>query len=335
MKHAILLLAHNNPAQLARLISALDCDCFDFFIHIDQKVPSSIFKKAITTSKSSVCFVDDSKRRNIVLNDFSLVDATCELMKTALQSSIANQKEYLYYILLTGQDYPIKNISSITRQLEDNYPLAYIDSYSVYEARQHKISWVEHVGHSFYSQRCRRLLLKCCGRSFYYSQFGKVVKVIPKILDFVNTKLKGSPRQLLQPTGYEYSVGSHFWMLPDIAVEFILDRYAHDEQLNDIFHNIAAPEESYFQTVISAMGNKISIPDPWTQFSSQIAEMDNPALRLIKWYENGKHTNGHPAIWRKSDFDTISNARALFGRKFNSQIDSEILTLIDERILNK
>lgn len=55
--------------------------------------------------------------------------------------------------------------------------------------------------------------------------------------------------------------------------------------------------------------------------------MDNPALRLIKWYENGVHTSGHPADWQPSDFSTIANANALFARKFSGE--KQILDLID------
>lgn len=331
MKHAVLILAHNNPNQLARLVNVLDSDSFDFFIHVDQKAPIDLFKAAVITKISSVYFLYGTKRYDIILNDFSLVEATCELMKAATFKNV----DYQYFILLTGQDYPIKNISYITTTLENSYPTAYIDSYSVYEAKKHNVLWVEHVGHSWFSQTMRRSLLKFCGRKFYYSEKGKLVKFLPKILDYINTKIEGSPRNALLSTGYEYSVGSHFWMLPDIAVKFILDKYTNDKYLNHIFRNIAAPEESYFQTVLSAIGNQIAIPAPWAQFSSQIAEMDNPALRLIKWYDNGRHTDGHPAIWKSDDMGFISKAKALFARKFDINVDSSILNQIDTEILHR
>ena len=65
------------------------------------------------------------------------------------------------------------------------------------------------------------------------------------------------------------------------------------------------------------------------QFENANKEMDNPALRLIKWYENGVHTNGHPAIWTIDDKQTIDNAKALFARKFDVSIDSKILNYLD------
>ena len=47
-KIAILILAHKNPHQLARLITCFN-DCrYDIYIHIDKKVDISPFKEAIT-----------------------------------------------------------------------------------------------------------------------------------------------------------------------------------------------------------------------------------------------------------------------------------------------
>lgn len=67
------------------------------------------------------------------------------------------------------------------------------------------------------------------------------------------------------------------------------------------------------------------------QFENTTKEMDNPALRLIKWYENGKHTNGHPAIWNMDDHEFIDKAEALFARKFDMSIDNRIIDYLDKK----
>lgn len=131
---------------------------------------------------------------------------------------------------------------------------------------------------------------------------------------------------------YEYSAGSHFWILPDIAIMHILSLYSNDSSLNTIFKHISAPEESYFQTVLSAL-DQLQLPEEYYDYSDEDRHMDQRCLRLIKWYENGIHTNGHPAIWIKNDFNYIRNSCALFARKFNSDKDSQILDLIDNEII--
>ena len=38
MKHAFLIIAHNNWDQLKRMIEAMDSDLCDFYIHVNSKV---------------------------------------------------------------------------------------------------------------------------------------------------------------------------------------------------------------------------------------------------------------------------------------------------------
>lgn len=210
-----------------------------------------------------------------------------------------------------------------------SYPTCWIDSYGVDEAAGKGVDWVEHVGHFRFSQRCRRLLLRMVGSRFYFSRYGKIVKLFAVVYDKVMTKLEPNPRSKVRKLGYTYSVGSHFWMLPDKAIDHIMQAYRNDTEINRAFRHTAAPEESYFQTVLSTMPNVI-IPDPYSQFENQQSEMDNPALRLIKWYENGLHTSGHPAIWDETDYEFIKEARALFGRKF--EYGTPIIKLIDNSL---
>lgn len=43
MKIAHLILAHKNPVQLQKLITALSHPSFDFYIHVDKKVDITLF----------------------------------------------------------------------------------------------------------------------------------------------------------------------------------------------------------------------------------------------------------------------------------------------------
>lgn len=318
-KLAILILAHKNPTQLAKLVKEFDDERFDTFVHIDSKSSMQFIAPKLLHSECHV--LENSKRVTTYLNDFSLIDATMRLVKEAYSTSA-----YRYYILLTGQDYPIKSNDVIYKRLMEKYPTSWIDSYGLEEARQNGIEWVENIGHKRFSQKTRRLLQRMVGPKFYYSSYGKLTKVFAVVYDLIMSKVLKSSRQKIKLLGYTYSAGSHFWMLPDIAIEHIINIYDKDATLNNTFRHTAAPEESYFQTALSSFPQAI-IPNPYTQFESIDKEMDNPALRLIKWYENGKHTSGHPADWQPSDFDFISKAQALFARKFSGE--KRVLELID------
>lgn len=323
-KIALLFLVHKYPEQLSRLLCRMDDKRFDFFIHIDAKSDINKFKGIDNRIKySNIIWVKN--RIKTYFNDFSLVQATVNTIKEAVDN------DYQYYILLTGQDYPIKNNDYIYNTLSTNYPISYIDMYGVEEAFSNGVNWVEHIGYNYFSQAVRKHILDMVGAKFYFSKYGYIVKIIPKIFDNIMTMCGYSPRKRIRQTEYVYSAGSHFWILPDISVKYIVKKYKDDPKINNIFKHIAAPEESYFQTILSSMPNLILPYGMYDQFFSTKKEMDNPALRLIKWYENGKHTSGHPAIWKIEDIPVIDASEALFARKFDINIDFDILNYLDSK----
>ncbi|GEM_PF-3377688 len=325
-KIAILILAHKKPDQLKQLLIKLDDINFDFFIHIDAKSEFSLFYKSINgiLINSNITWINN--RVKTYFNDYSLIEATCRCAEEAM-----SHHDYSYFILLTGQDYPIKTNKYIYEYLLKSYPMSFIDMYGVDEAYNKGVEWVKNIGYYYFSQRIRRKILGIVGDRFYFSSRGKVVRLFAVVYDKIMSSIKYSPRQKLKNTHYIYSAGSHFWILPDTSVRFILDKYHNDKMLSSIFKHISAPEESYFQTILSVKPNLL-LPNEYIQFQSQEREMDNPALRLIKWYENGIHTNGHPAIWKKEDFKFLLTADALFARKFDMDIDNDIITLIDRHM---
>src|SRR5690349_19353849 len=99
MKIAYLILAHNTPNHLSRLVRALDSANAAFFIHVDRKSDISPFRKGL--SQPNTTFLED--RVAVYWGDFSDVRATIELIKKALSHSF----EPVYFVLLSGADYPL------------------------------------------------------------------------------------------------------------------------------------------------------------------------------------------------------------------------------------
>ena len=221
-KIAILILGHKNPNQLSKLVSSLANSHFDFYIHIDKKVDILPFQKSLENLKDmNISFVKD--RIKTYFFDFSLVEATCKCAAMAYKSG-----NYKYYILLSGQDYPIKSKDYIYGYLIKNYPMCWIDMYGVDEAAFHGVNWVKNIGYFYTSQHLRKIILNIVGNKFYFSKYGKLVKLFAVIYDRIMTLIKGAPRDWLKSTQYTYSAGSHFWILPDIAIEHILNNYFYD-----------------------------------------------------------------------------------------------------------
>lgn len=103
MKHAYLLLAHNEFIILQKLINAIDDIRNDIYVHIDAKV--KIMPK-LTTSCSKLTVL--KKRIKSSWGDSSLIAAELELFKIAYNTS-----EYSFYHLISGVHYPLKSQDDI------------------------------------------------------------------------------------------------------------------------------------------------------------------------------------------------------------------------------
>lgn len=99
-KHAYLILAHNDLPLLELLVSYLDFEVNDIYIHIDRK--AAYDGSTIKTSKSRLFIL--LERMNARWGDVSLVQVQLDLLKAA---SVHGQ--YSYYHFLSGVDLPLKS----------------------------------------------------------------------------------------------------------------------------------------------------------------------------------------------------------------------------------
>lgn len=111
MKHAYLIIAHNEPEILQLLVSALDDVRNDIYIHIDRKADG--MGTGLSAEKSKVIILTD--RLDARWGDFSLVEVEYLLFETAFRSG-----PYAYYHLLSGVDLPIKSQDHIHDCCERN-----------------------------------------------------------------------------------------------------------------------------------------------------------------------------------------------------------------------
>ena len=116
MRVAVLILAHKNKTQIERLISVLQHPSIDIYIHLDKK--SSLTPEDF--QHFNVRFTE--KRYDVCLFDFSMVDAEMELIYTALKHN-----KYGYFILMSGQCYPLRHIEDIYNYLYKTYPKPLIE----------------------------------------------------------------------------------------------------------------------------------------------------------------------------------------------------------------
>lgn len=106
MKHAYLILAHNEPKLLSLLVERLDDVRNDIYIHFDRKL--SILPD-IKTQHAGLYILKD--RVDVRWADVSMLEAEYKLFHAVVDSG----SQYSYHHLISGVDLPLKNQDYIHR----------------------------------------------------------------------------------------------------------------------------------------------------------------------------------------------------------------------------
>ncbi|MET1056685.1 MAG: beta-1,6-N-acetylglucosaminyltransferase [Pedobacter sp.] len=112
MRVAHIILTHKNHSQLVRLVKTLQHPQFDFYIHLDAKVPTSALEGIKEFSNVKLI------KNRVACNwgGFTIVQAIFNSIAEVLDSGV----KYDFINLLSGQDYPIVNPEQIYNFLQQN-----------------------------------------------------------------------------------------------------------------------------------------------------------------------------------------------------------------------
>lgn len=308
MKVAALILAHKSKKQLERLILALRHPCVDIYIHLDKKSTLS----PADFAQYNVHFT--KKRFDITLFDFSMVDAEIELLRTA-----SNQAKYGYYILLSGQCYPLRHIDDIYSYLRKSYPKPLIEIISTelepMFAHQFRFSY----GLKKFRSSSERWINK-----YIPTKLARLSKYIIKSIFLAAALMKRmfvkSPKQRLKAMGMGSYFESQWWMLPDLAIDEMIGFYENQEFCNCI-RDCFSCDETFFQTAMMVHAERFGI-----------------SLNEKGRYPNKKRfaifSHSHPVILTEKHFEEMTSSTKLFARKFDIDVDSKILDLLDQHNLD-
>ena len=302
MQKNYLILAHKNPLQLSRMIERLDDGASKFFIHLDAKTPIEPF--AACLEGGHIRFIEPRER--CVWGDFSIVRATIHLMEAA-------SKEQGVFILMSGQDYPIQSQGYINAFLESNKEFDFIEIEPLEEKWKPKMvkDKLEHY-HILHSEE--RGHSNCYAPFAHCSVFQKLrtlMHLLKGRLSRKNFKLLCSLPKRVAPFERQYA-GSQFWAFSERTFYAVL-HYIHEHKaaLEEYYKYTSSPDEIYFHSVLMhlvAKDSTIKLKDPIT-------------------YVNYFRKNN---VFVSEDFDKLTSEKGkLFARKFDTDIDIEILNKLD------
>ncbi len=305
---AAMIMCHKNLKQVQRLVQALSHPEVDIFIHIDSKCTENYLITRLDSG--NIYFVKD--RISGYLDDRSLIDITLSMITLAKSEEEKKSKHYEYFMLFSGQDYPIRNISFIVDSLHDAYPTPFIDcngggkSNPVIRSKFGKRSFVLKL--RFYATH----KLKWIPRFFIRAGIWMITKML--------FALHLSDYYYFEKHNIELYCGSAWWILPDIIIDFVLNEM--EQPYVDRLLKADTPEETFFQILSkrSPLKELVRVKDQKEKQASKtwayFHDVDKPMVK-------------HPYTFTKNEYKKLIESDYWFGRKFDTNIDSEIMDMLD------
>lgn len=279
-KHAYLIIAHSEPLLLKTLVSLIDDERNDIFIHIDKKVNINEFSE-VRAIKSNLLFLD--KRIDVHWGNLSIVEVEFLLFETAKQYG-----SYKYYHLLSGVDLPIHNqdyIHSFIEKIGNDKEFVSIASDSDLKNKKDILHKTDQYW--FFTDNIRRNgTFKSLLSNFFASVFVNIQRILG-----IHRKFEIEIRKSCQ-----------FMSITDDLCDYLLQNKSN---ILKTFKYTLAPDEYAIQAFIlnSEFNKRRYLPD----------EPENSDMRLIDW------NRGTPYVWQMSDFDELINSEKFFARKFSSK----------------
>lgn len=296
-KYAFLILAHEDPAQLRRLIHALDDPHFDIYVHVSASAELKAFRFADYQLRHS-CLTVLEKRIRTYWGDMTLVDAMLALYRRAFEIG-----GYDRYITLSGLDYPLKSNREIVDALSD-------------------------PNREFILARPLREDLAFKIRGIYIWKYHILARIARHLV--CNYHLPMHPSRLRIPKGdrrkSEVYFSSQWHALSGECVGYLLKTIAENPHIRRFFRFAYAPDELLIPTILcnSPFAQRI-IPGHFPEnqdFEELFASL--PAIHHLA------REKQNVVVFRERDFDGLMNSGKLFCRKVRTGISDSLLDKIDQ-----
>lgn len=316
-KNLFMIMCHKNLDQVLLLAKKLITSESDVVIHIDSFVSDSEVNAFMQLSKDIPNLYITDKRIHGVLDRRSLVDIVFIMINYVKSKGLC----YKYYCLLSGQDYPIKPIDKINKELSKCYPEPFIDC-TPYD----KNNWIYHK--FLFTPTLLKFHQLISDEFSPKNPIRKILRLSEIIIKKLCSLLKITSYDKLTKNGIALYGGSAWWILPDIAIEYIWNEYSIATETVNYLLSTYTPEETFFQIMVmmSPVRNSVAINPP--------DKVDQNCKTWAYFSDVDKPFKGHPYVFTVKEFEKIKYSRFWFARKFDMKTDAEIIGLIDQQLLN-
>jgi hypothetical protein len=242
-------------------------------------------------------------RRAVYWGSTQLVDALRDMFRVALDEGCS------YAVMLTGQDYPLRNLAGLEAELSEYDVWGSLDplfasdgSCNWDEGRRRYTYWWVHADHP-------PKLLRAADRlaaSLLHVPVSSRESPFPTLVHYRQSDQLWWGARTRRPGVPVYT--GRVWMgLSSAAMAAIC---AAPHQVLSFFHHVPCAAEAFFHTVLgNTAGLRVGPRDPW--------------------FVRHPLDASHPDVLTSDDIETLIASKAIFARKFDEAVDPYVLDRLD------
>ena len=282
VKHAYLIICHNNFGILKKLVSALDDSRNDIYIHVDRKVRDiAKIKECLEVQNATLTFV---KRIRVSWGGFSQIKAELILLEEAAKT------KHAYYHLISGVDMPVKSQDEIHAFFSENQGSEFI---SIDEKSEDGELFEGRIKYYHFLQ------------DFIGRNRGVHIAVAEKLEQFLLKLQEQTKINRLRYFPMSLYKGGNWFSITHRMALYVLQ---NKKEIRKRYCFGLCADELFLQTTAMA--------------SPYAANVICDAMRDIDW------NRGSPYTFRVEDYESLISGEKLFARKFDENLDMEIVDRI-------
>jgi len=301
MRLALVVLAHDRPGQLAEMLSALRHPGIRAYLHLDRRVGLDPFARALESA--DVGEVELLPRYATSWASPRLVDAAL----AGLRRGVADGSDY--FLLLSGRDFPLRPAAEIVAFAERAGARSYVEHFPLPDPRW-RLGGRDRTEFRTYTVR---------GRRETFIPRGEETGILNRKGRLLNwlLRLRGLTEPARRFPSYARAFGgSQWWNLSRDAAEHVLAFLDRHPDYRRYHEHTLAPDEIFFQSILAGTG------------FAERAEVVDDNLRFMRWSPE----ESHPRALRLGDLPAMLASDALFARKFDRDVDGDVLDRLRERV---
>lgn len=301
MKHAWLIIAHNNISQLLKLIKFLDRDCNDIFIHMDKKNKEYSYRLIKETVKCARVY-EPEKRLSVTWGGHS--QCWCEL--TLIKAAMNNALDYDYLHLISNADVPIKPWSSFENFFEANNGKQFLS-----------LGVLDDNKELYHRCGAYHLFQDMCGRNRI------ILRSVDRIL-FRCQRILGINR--IKENGVVWYKGSNWFSITGECAAYVISK---ENWIRKRFSYSFCCDEIMINTLVANSKFRDSI----YKGGKSGANDQSSSLRLVDW-SNREMNSPHTFTFDDKERLLGADEDLLLARKFDETVDNDIIDFMYNKVMD-